>query len=208
MANRYPVRLMDHLRKRGEEEDMTADETDVVRKWHFKSTKDNGEVDENEKCPCGRNTIRYLMYIWHENTNYRTFVGSKCIRIFEVGLQNLMTVAYALMKSGVKGTFVGQTDGVEGSPPKLEFQIAANHGLVNNIRDFEEHFDHIPVDYQALHNGWICQVFPPGRESVYDYAETLVREQQYNLKLELSRYTQDDETGFSLYIIECTAIAN
>jgi len=195
---------MAHLRKLGDEVDMNSGNSDVAMKWQFRTTKDNGAA--TEECPCGKQRIRYLMFIRHKNTRNTTFVGSGCIKMFEERLQNMMKVAHALIVRGVRGTFLGLTDEVEGSPTKLEFKISAHHGLVQNIDDFRECFNPFPVAH--LDNKWICQVFPPGRESVYDYIEQLNIEQQYNLKLELSRSDQDDQTGISLYITECEELPN
>ena len=192
---------MGHLRELGGPDDENLDNFNVARKWKFTRTHDNGEP--TEECPCGKKGIRYLMYIKHEETGNETFVGSECVKIFEERLQNVMKVALTLMQTGLKGTFKGVT---EGASPKLRFQINANHGLVKNIADFKVYFNHVPVCQSS--QKWECRVFPPKRARSVNYSTGLTKEQKYNLKLKLSRWTQGYGTGFSLDIIECTVIAN
>ena len=201
MANRYPDNLMKHLRELGDANDLTLGNFDVASKWQFTRTCDNGEANEN--CPCGKHGIRYLMYIKHTNTGNDTFVGSQCITIFEERLQKVMEVAFALMSRGVQGKFLGVTTR---NPPKLRFEISGNHGLVKNKSDFKLYFDHVPV--HQVSSKWECCVFPPNRAAVNAYVATLQDGGSYSLKLKLSRWSQSYGTGFSLDIIECTAITN
>ena len=192
---------MEHLRRLGGPDDMNVGNFDVARKWQFTRTCDNGAANEN--CPCGKYGIRYLMYIKHRNTGNDTFVGSECIKIFEERLQKVMKVAFALMSRGVQGKFLGVT---AGASPKLRFEISGNHGLVRNKSDFQLYFDHVPV--HQVSSKWECRVFPPNGEALTAYAATLQDGGRYSLKLKLSRWSQSYGTGFSLAIIECTALTN
>jgi len=196
MANRYPGRLMEHLRQLGDEEDMNLrnSDSDVARKWKFTKTDDNGEADE--ECPCGKKEIRYLMYIKHKNTGNEIFVGSSCIKLFERCLENLTNVALALMQTGVKGTYKGVT---KRNPRQLKFKIPPNHGFVRNLNDFRVHIIYVPVS-QLEYNDWNCEVFPPDRDKIEEYARKLVIGQQYQLKVKLTRWENDDGNSFSLFI--------
>ena len=196
---RYPERLMQHLRLFEKANGAGKGVAKLVQSWKFIRSEDTGEAES--ECPCGKNGLRYLMFIKHKVTDEETHVGSDCIKIFEEKLQSVMQVAERLLRNGLKGTFQGITKNVKN--PKLRFQINSQHGLVQEINNFSLYFDRekIPVfqNTRSQNEHWECAVFPSNfpHVSSSSYAERarLVSGNSYHMKLRLERWTASAEAG-------------
>ena len=199
-VKRYPDRLMQHLRTFEEGADKSVIE--LVESWQFIKSEDTGEADSS--CPCGKISIRYLMFIQHIDLRRETFVGSECIKIFKEKLRKVMKVADRLIRYGFKGQYMGITKNVRN--PKLRFKLRSNHGLVKEIDNFKLYFgrNNIPVfqNKYAPDKHWECAIFPENGMASQGYAEAknLKKGQRYELKMKLERWAATYGEGFSLYI--------
>ena len=206
-AKKYPDKLMEYLKDQdpaSEREKRHWTNLDIARRWKFVRSEDTGECDHD--CPCGKKGIRYLLYIQNlYNTRIEVFVGSKCITIFEEGLQEVLKVALRLVQYGLYGTYKGITNTTSGGRKKMRFQIDGKSGLVKHKDKFQLFLNFVPVYKAGRH--WEIAVLPPLGNSIEseDYADgmNLSTDGKYRIKLAMKEWYWESKgiSGFSLYII-------
>ena len=195
---------MEHLRKidsAPEHQKLNWSNIDIAKRWKFNRTVDTGSCCS--ECPCGKKGIRYLLYIKNRLTGRQTFVGSKCITIFEEKLRVVLKVALRIMENGLEGTYKGLSVGCKGRL-KMKFEISAHCGLVKHRNELRTFLTYIPLYKPDLR--WEIQVFPPfgDRAESERYAEEkeLVEGEKYQMRLSLREWIMAGYgQGFSLYII-------
>ncbi|XP_033642336.1 uncharacterized protein LOC117302487 isoform X2 [Asterias rubens] len=131
--------LIPHLKERSKEK---INNREVFSEWKLIGVEDIGWPSES--CPCGKQGIRYLFHILNIRTNYRTFVGSRCITQFGESVKTLAKIAKKLLREGTKARLLGKNpDGT------ARFKLTPTLSLVQERRKFVKDFNSIPVQMEG-----------------------------------------------------------
>ena len=186
MAANYPAKLSEHLRTLSRQKE---DDLSMYREWYFQRTEDTGTLDNT--CPCGKQGLRYKCFIQNEHTRQSTFVGTKCIELFDEEMKEVLKLVHCLISSGIRGKYKGLSTKTN----KHRFEIRANTNLVTKSDFLKSHLKFVPI-YKKGDGKWEVQVF------FENMGNPLDEDKFYQLRIKSSRWENEHGTGVTFRVIQ------